>query len=169
MGIQVGPRGRKQAWAAHLEEAMPTNLVVVVQLLSRVRLCDPMDCSTPDSVRLSRQEDLEWVSVSFFRGSSRIRDRTCISCMGRRILYHRCPPIFRRAVKTQVLNRSRAGPRASPPLGGADGAVPRRSLERPVGPGICGCESFLRAVGRTQDATEETGLWLPLCRQRVES
>ena len=56
-----------------------------------------------------------------------------------------------------------------PPLGGADGAVPRRSLERPVGPGICGCESFLRAVGRTQDATEETGLWLPLCRQRVES
>ena len=100
MRIQVGPRGRKQAWAAHLEEAVPTNLVVVVQLLSRVQLCDPMDCSTPDSVGLSRQEDLEWVSVSFFRGSSRLRDRTCVSCIGRRILYHRCPPIFRHAVKT---------------------------------------------------------------------
>ena len=104
--------GRPQAWAAPLEEAVPTNPAVAVQLLSRVRLCDPMGCSTPGSVGLSRQEDLEWVSVSFSRGSSWIRDRTCVSCIGRWILYHRCPPIFRHAVRTQVLNRSRVGPKS---------------------------------------------------------
>ena len=36
-------------------------------------------------------EILEWVAISFSRVSSRPRDRTCvscISCIGRRILYH---------------------------------------------------------------------------------
>ena len=60
----------------------------VVQSLSRVRLCNPMDCSTPGSVGLSRQEYLAWVSVSFSR-ESWIRDQTRISCIGRRILHHR--------------------------------------------------------------------------------
>ena len=31
---------------------------------------------------------LEWVAISSFRGPSRPRDQTCISCIGRRILYH---------------------------------------------------------------------------------
>ena len=31
---------------------------------------------------------LEWVAISFFRGSSWPRDWTCISCIGRWILYH---------------------------------------------------------------------------------
>ena len=31
---------------------------------------------------------LEWVAISFSRESSQPRDRTCISCTGRRILYH---------------------------------------------------------------------------------
>ena len=31
---------------------------------------------------------LEWAAVSFFRGSSRPRDQTCISCIGRQILHH---------------------------------------------------------------------------------
>ena len=167
MGIQVGPRGLKQAWAAHLEEAVPTNLVVVVQLLSRVQLCDPMDCSTPDSVGLSRQEDLEWVSVSFFRGSSRIRDRTCVSCIGRRILYHRCPPIFRHAVKTGS-EQIQGGAQERLHLWVVLMALfPGSPLRGPSVPASAG--TFLRAAGRTQDATEETGLWLPLCRQRVES
>ena len=30
---------------------------------------------------------LEWVAISSFRGSSQPRDRTCISCTGRQILY----------------------------------------------------------------------------------
>ena len=31
---------------------------------------------------------LEWVAISFSRGSSRPRDQTCVSCTGGRILYH---------------------------------------------------------------------------------
>ena len=30
---------------------------------------------------------LEWVAISFSRGSSQSRDQTLISCIGRRILY----------------------------------------------------------------------------------
>ena len=43
--------------------------------------CDPMDCSPPGSsvhgIRQARV--LEWAAVSFSRGSSRPRDRTCTS------------------------------------------------------------------------------------------
>ena len=31
---------------------------------------------------------LQWVAISFSRGSSQPRDQTCISCIGKRILYH---------------------------------------------------------------------------------
>ena len=53
-------------------------------------LCDPMDCSLPGSSvhGISHARILEWVAVSFSRGSSRPRDRTHISCIGRRMLYH---------------------------------------------------------------------------------
>ena len=49
-------------------------------------LCDPMDCSPPGSPvhGIFQARILEWVSVSFSRGSS--RDQTHISCIGRRIL-----------------------------------------------------------------------------------
>ena len=49
-----------------------------------------MDCSLPGfSVHgVFQARILEWVAVSYSRGSSRPRDRTCISCTGRQILYH---------------------------------------------------------------------------------
>ena len=52
--------------------------------------CDPVDCSWPgSSVRgILQARILEWVPVSFSRGSSRPRDGTCVSCFGRWILYH---------------------------------------------------------------------------------
>ena len=52
-------------------------------------LCDPMDCSLPGfSVHgISQARTLEWVAISFPRRSSLSRDRTCISCIGRWILY----------------------------------------------------------------------------------
>ena len=31
---------------------------------------------------------LEWVAMPSSKGSSRSRDRTCVSCIGRRVLYH---------------------------------------------------------------------------------
>ena len=54
---------------------------------SCLTLCDPMDCCWPGSpVRgISQARILEWVALSFSRGSSWPRNWTCI---GRRILYH---------------------------------------------------------------------------------
>ena len=56
-------------------------------------LCNPMDCSSPvSSVHgISQARVLEWVAISYSRGSSRPRDRTdnsCFSYIGRLILYH---------------------------------------------------------------------------------
>ena len=53
-------------------------------------LWDPIDCSLPGSsvhgVLLARI--LEWVAISYSKVSSWTRDQTCVSCIGRRILYH---------------------------------------------------------------------------------
>ena len=48
-----------------------------------------MDYSPPGSSvhGLSRARILEWVAISFSRRSSRLRDRTCVSCIGKWILY----------------------------------------------------------------------------------
>ena len=48
-----------------------------------------MDCSPPGaSVHgISQARILEWVALSFSRGASQLRDWTCISCIGRQILY----------------------------------------------------------------------------------
>ena len=52
-----------------------------VKSLSRVRLCYPMDCRLPgSSVHVIFQARvLEWVAISFSRGSSRLRDWTPVS------------------------------------------------------------------------------------------
>ena len=42
----------------------------------------------PLSMGIFQARILEWVAISYFRGSSQHRDWTCISCIGRRILYH---------------------------------------------------------------------------------
>ena len=54
-------------------------------------LCDPMDCSLPGfSVHgIFQARVLEWVVISFFRGSSRPRDRTQVSCIVDRCFYPR--------------------------------------------------------------------------------
>ena len=53
-------------------------------------LCDPMDCSLPDSSvpGILQARILEWVAMPSSSGSSPSRDWTHISCTGRRILYH---------------------------------------------------------------------------------
>ena len=45
-------------------------------------LCDPMDCSPPGSSThgLFQARILEWVAISFSRGSSQPRDQTWVSC-----------------------------------------------------------------------------------------
>ena len=53
-------------------------------------LCDRIDCSPPGSsvCRIFQAgSTLEWVAISSSRGSSRLRDWTRVSCVGRWILY----------------------------------------------------------------------------------
>ena len=49
--------------------------------LSCTTLCDPMDCSLPGSSvhGIFQARVLEWVAISFSRGSSRFRNRTQVS------------------------------------------------------------------------------------------
>ena len=60
---------------------------VKVKSLSRVRLCDPMDCSPPGfSVHgIFQARILEWVAISFSRGSPWPRDWTWVSCSAGRL------------------------------------------------------------------------------------
>ena len=59
--------------------------VLVAQ--SCLTLCDPMDCSRPGSSvhGILQARILEWVAISFSRGSSRLRDRTQVSCIAGRL------------------------------------------------------------------------------------
>ena len=62
-------------------------LKVKVKSLSCVQLCDPVDCSPPGSSGHGRLQAriLEWVAISFSRGSSWPRDQTQVYCIaGRR-------------------------------------------------------------------------------------
>ena len=63
--------------------------VLVTQWCST--LCDTMDCSPPGSSGIFQARILEWVAISYSRGSSWPNDGihiSCISCIGRWILYH---------------------------------------------------------------------------------
>ena len=72
-------------------------------------LCDPMDCSPPGSSvhGISQARILEWVAISFSRGSSQSWNGTHISCIGRQIPTE--PPGKPILVPSYcLLNRSRA-------------------------------------------------------------
>ena len=57
---------------------------------SCLTFCDPMDYNPPGSSvhEISQARILEWVAISFSRGSSQPRDQTSISRIGRQVLYH---------------------------------------------------------------------------------
>ena len=59
---------------------------------SYLTLCDPVDYNLPGSSvhGILQTRTLEWAAISFSRGSSHLRDQTCVSCIsctGRQILY----------------------------------------------------------------------------------
>ena len=89
----------ENAVCTHMEasSSLSTSLLISTcmhaQLLSHVWFCNPTDCSLPGSsvCGISQARILEWVAISFFRGSSRLRDQShvfCVSSSGRQILYH---------------------------------------------------------------------------------
>ena len=53
---------------------------------SCLALCEPMDSSLPGSSihGIFQARVLEWTAISFSRGSSQPRDRTCVSCIADR-------------------------------------------------------------------------------------
>ena len=81
----------REQWS--LLKTPPTILSYQAPLLSCVQLFGtPMDCNpTGSSVHVIFQERiLEWMAISFSRGSSQPRDQTCVSCVscvGTWILY----------------------------------------------------------------------------------
>ena len=89
---------RDQAQVSHIAGGFFTSWATRKKVKSEVAqscptLCDPMDCSLPaSSIRgIFQARMLEWVAVSFSRGSSLPRDQTCVSyvsCIGRWALYH---------------------------------------------------------------------------------
>ena len=64
-------------------------LSVLVHAQSRLTLWGSMDCSPPGSSvhGISQASILEWVAISFSRGSSQPRNWTHIYCIGRQILW----------------------------------------------------------------------------------
>ena len=57
---------------------------------SCMTFCDPMDCSLPGSFvhGILQTRILEWVAMPSSWASSQPRDRTCVSCIDRQVLYH---------------------------------------------------------------------------------
>ena len=57
-------------------------------------LCNPKDCSPPGSFvhKIFQARILEWITMSYSRGSSQPRDGTQVFRTGRHILYYQGPP-----------------------------------------------------------------------------
>ena len=80
----------KCLWQLGMRRVVPTTAWNICVSQSCLALCNPMDCSSPgSSVHGSLQTRiLEWVAIPFSRGISQPRDRTWVSCIASRILYH---------------------------------------------------------------------------------
>ena len=74
---QLGSLPLVATWEALYKHSVQFSLVAQLCLT----LCDPMDCSPPGSSvhGISQARTLEWVVISFSRGSSQLRYRTLIS------------------------------------------------------------------------------------------
>ena len=64
--------------------------VVVAWLLHTQLFCNAVDCVLPGSSvqGILQARILEWVAISFSRGSSQPSGLTHISCIGKQILHH---------------------------------------------------------------------------------
>ena len=72
-------------WPSHCGHCVPDE-----SLQACPTVCDPLDCSPLGSSvhGILQARMLERVAMPSSRGSSQPWDRTCISCIGRRVLYH---------------------------------------------------------------------------------
>ena len=80
------------SWARALHLLPLSWKVCTVPTQSCLTLCDPHE-RQPTRPLSSLARLLEWVAISFSRGSSQPRDRThvsCVSCIGRQIFFYHC-------------------------------------------------------------------------------
>ena len=97
LGFREGETSLERAIAAEkVSDGLRGGVCVCVCVCVCVRaqlcltLCNPMGYSPPASSvhGILQTRILEWVAISFSRGSSRLRDQTLVSYTGRWILYH---------------------------------------------------------------------------------
>ena len=83
-------------------------------------LCSPLDCRLPGSSAhgVLQARILEWVATFFSRGTSQARDRTHVSCIGRRFLNTE-PPGKPLLLVSTIASRTHTLPAARPSLEGA--------------------------------------------------
>ena len=60
----------------------------ILLLFSPWVVSDSETCQATLSMRFSQTRILEWVAISFSKGSSQSKDWTCVSCTGRQFLYN---------------------------------------------------------------------------------
>ena len=79
-------------WGPDPTDALPLVYVLDTQLC--LTLCNLMDCSPPSSSvqGIIQARILEWVAISFSRGSSWLRDGTHVSCIAGRFFLTSEPP-----------------------------------------------------------------------------
>ena len=102
-----------------------------MHVLCFVWLCDSMDWSSPGfSVHGNFQAGiLEWVAISFSRGSSQPRDQTSISRIGRQVLYHLATAAAAAAKSLQLCPILCDPIDGSPPGSSVPGILQARTLE----------------------------------------
>ena len=110
----------------------PTIPLLVAQ--PRLSLCDPTDCSPRgSSVRgISQARIVKWAAVSYSRGSSWPKDQTpisCVSCIGRQILYD-CAP-WEAQVSRQNYNSQRHR-QPSAQCSGTDNSQDTETTQKPA-------------------------------------
>ena len=66
--------------------------VCLLNCFSCVRLCNPMDCSLSGSSvhGILQARILQWAAMPSSREFFWPRDQTCVSCIGREVLYYHC-------------------------------------------------------------------------------
>ena len=85
--------GKKEVWILlhYTTLSIRSHACVWAQLLQLFpAVCNLMDCSQPGSAvhGILQARILEWITVSFSRGSSPLREWTCISCIAGRFFTH---------------------------------------------------------------------------------
>ena len=100
-----------ELWDRHIHKSLQTKRLCRIECYVRVYMCtlncvqlwNTVDYSPPGSPvhRISQARIPEWVAISSSRGSSWPRDQTrvsCVSCIGRWIIYHWAPWVLMRQV-----------------------------------------------------------------------